>query len=111
MPFPERCPGASSIRSRARPDEPRNHRSAPAALRFASPPACANLRALGARAHRPARARTIATGGKPMERRGVLFAGLTLVASLVLATAGAEAQTRLRYAHVGSEGDIQYWFA
>ena len=46
-----------------------------------------------------------------MERRGVLFAGLTLAASLVLATAGAEAQTRLRYAHVGSEGDIQYWFA
>ena len=26
-------------------------------------------------------------------------------------SAPAEAQTRLRYAHVGSEGDIQYWFA
>jgi tripartite ATP-independent transporter DctP family solute receptor len=44
-----------------------------------------------------------------MKRRSILFAGLALaVTALPLA---AEAQVRLRYAHVGSEGDIQYWYA
>src|ERR671912_181088 len=46
-----------------------------------------------------------------MERRRVLFAGVALAAGLAVLVAPAEAQTRLRYAHVGSEGDIQYWFA
>ena len=31
--------------------------------------------------------------------------------ALALCAAGAHAQTTLRYAHVGSEGDIQYWYA
>ncbi|HVL72816.1 MAG TPA: TRAP transporter substrate-binding protein [Beijerinckiaceae bacterium] len=44
-----------------------------------------------------------------MRRRNILFAGLALaVAAVPLA---AEAQVRLRYAHVGAEGDIQYWYA
>jgi tripartite ATP-independent transporter DctP family solute receptor len=45
-----------------------------------------------------------------MNRRAVLSAGLALATALALTASPSEAQTRLRYAHVGSEGDIQYWF-
>jgi tripartite ATP-independent transporter DctP family solute receptor len=46
-----------------------------------------------------------------MHRRSLL-ASLALVAALALwPTAGTAQQVRLRYAHVGSEGDIQFWFA
>jgi len=45
-----------------------------------------------------------------MNKRQVLKSmGATLALSLVLTTAAA-AQTTIRYAHVGSEGDIQYWY-
>jgi tripartite ATP-independent transporter DctP family solute receptor len=45
-----------------------------------------------------------------MLRRSVLAAvGIVLVFTLFLTA--ADAQVRLRYAHVGSEGDIQYWYA
>jgi tripartite ATP-independent transporter DctP family solute receptor len=40
-----------------------------------------------------------------------LFAALCVLGGLVLDQSPASAQVRLRYAHVGSEGDIQYWFA
>jgi tripartite ATP-independent transporter DctP family solute receptor len=44
--------------------------------------------------------------------RRSLLAALTLVAGAALSSATALAQeVRLRYAHVGAEGDIQYWFA
>jgi tripartite ATP-independent transporter DctP family solute receptor len=43
--------------------------------------------------------------------RRSLFAALCLLAGLVLDPSAGSAQVRLRYAHVGSEGDIQYWFA
>ncbi|MCK7519264.1 MAG: hypothetical protein MZV64_16835 [Ignavibacteriales bacterium] len=44
-----------------------------------------------------------------MLRRSVLSAvGIAFVFTLFLTT--ADAQVRLRYAHVGSEGDIQYWY-
>jgi tripartite ATP-independent transporter DctP family solute receptor len=46
-----------------------------------------------------------------MKRHGVLLAGWAIVAALALSPSAGEAQVRLRYAHVGSEGDIQYWFA
>jgi tripartite ATP-independent transporter DctP family solute receptor len=46
-----------------------------------------------------------------MKRRQILTAGLALVAGLALYPHAGEAQTRLRYAHVGSEGDIQHWYA
>lgn len=46
-----------------------------------------------------------------MNKRQVLKSmGATLALSLVLTTAAA-AQTVMRYAHVGAEGDIQYWYA
>jgi tripartite ATP-independent transporter DctP family solute receptor len=46
-----------------------------------------------------------------MDRRNVL-ASLSLLAVLALCPSQSSAQqVRLRYAHVGSEGDIQYWFA
>jgi len=46
-----------------------------------------------------------------MNKRQVLKSmGVTLALSLVLTTAAA-AQTVMRYAHVGAEGDIQYWYA
>ena len=46
-----------------------------------------------------------------MNKRQVLKSiGATLALSLALTTAAA-AQTTIRYAHVGSEGDIQYWYA
>jgi len=45
-----------------------------------------------------------------MHRRSIL--ALSLLAGLaVYPSLGAAQQVRLRYAHVGSEGDIQYWFA
>jgi tripartite ATP-independent transporter DctP family solute receptor len=43
--------------------------------------------------------------------RRSLFAAACLLAGLVLEPSAGSAQVRLRYAHVGSEGDIQYWFA
>ncbi|MDQ4136476.1 MAG: TRAP transporter substrate-binding protein DctP, partial [Pseudomonadota bacterium] len=47
-----------------------------------------------------------------MKRRNILVAGLALLAGAALAPSLASAQqVRLRYAHVGAEGDIQYWFA
>ena len=46
-----------------------------------------------------------------MQRRSVLLAGSVLLGGIAAAAPAAHAQTRLRYAHVGSEGDIQYWFA
>lgn len=39
------------------------------------------------------------------------FTAIALAAGLVLGSTAADAQTNLRYAHVGSEGDIQYWYA
>jgi tripartite ATP-independent transporter DctP family solute receptor len=43
--------------------------------------------------------------------RGTALVGILLAVGLVLAPGISEAQNvRLRYAHVGSEGDIQYWF-
>ena len=49
--------------------------------------------------------------GTYRRRRGLL-AALTLVAGAALSSAtGLAQEVRLRYAHVGSEGDIQYWFA
>ncbi|MDQ4135331.1 MAG: TRAP transporter substrate-binding protein [Pseudomonadota bacterium] len=46
-----------------------------------------------------------------MYRRWIL-AGLSLLAGLAVFPRLSEAQqVRLRYAHVGAEGDIQYWFA
>jgi tripartite ATP-independent transporter DctP family solute receptor len=46
-----------------------------------------------------------------MHRRTLLTAGLALVAGLTAFAQSSQAQTNLRYAHVGSEGDIQYWYA
>src|SRR5919112_695871 len=51
------------------------------------------------------------SGGKHMQRRRMLIAGLAVAVGVAVIAPHAEAQTRLRYAHVGSEGDIQYWFA
>ncbi len=46
-----------------------------------------------------------------MFRRGTILVGILFALGLVLAPGISEAQNvRLRYAHVGSEGDIQYWF-
>jgi tripartite ATP-independent transporter DctP family solute receptor len=45
-------------------------------------------------------------------KRSAFFKVSTLAFGLGLAfVASAEAQVRIRYAHVGSEGDIQHWFA
>lgn len=47
-----------------------------------------------------------------MKRRNLLAAGIAIITSaMVLPTIGHAQQSRLRYAHVGSEGDIQYWYA
>jgi tripartite ATP-independent transporter DctP family solute receptor len=47
-----------------------------------------------------------------MQRRSLIAAGLALLASAALLPTDSFAQqVRLRYAHVGAEGDIQYWFA
>jgi len=45
-----------------------------------------------------------------MRRRSLLAAGVVLFILLALSAGLANAQVRLRYAHVGSEGDIQYWY-
>jgi tripartite ATP-independent transporter DctP family solute receptor len=45
-----------------------------------------------------------------MQRRQMLLAALLMAACAIGAQPSA-AQTKLRYAHVGSEGDIQYWYA
>lgn len=46
-----------------------------------------------------------------MNRRDILKT-MTLALGVALGfSAAAEAQVRIRYAHVGSEGDIQHWFA
>jgi len=46
-----------------------------------------------------------------MLRRNALLAAVVVAVGFTLAPAISEAQNvRLRYAHVGSEGDIQYWF-
>ena len=45
-----------------------------------------------------------------MQRRRMLIAGLAVAVGVAVLAPQAQAQTRLRYAHVGSEGDIQYWF-
>src|SRR5688572_9960751 len=50
-------------------------------------------------------------GRKLMHHRSLL-ASLALLTGLALwPSASTAQQVRLRYAHVGSEGDIQYWFA
>jgi tripartite ATP-independent transporter DctP family solute receptor len=47
-----------------------------------------------------------------MYRRSLLAAGMAIVvSSIMLPSLGEAQQARLRYAHVGAEGDIQYWFA
>jgi TRAP-type C4-dicarboxylate transport system substrate-binding protein len=47
-----------------------------------------------------------------MRRRCFLLAGSILAAALAGQGSPASAQeVELRYAHVGSEGDIQYWYA
>jgi tripartite ATP-independent transporter DctP family solute receptor len=46
-----------------------------------------------------------------MNRRTITRSAIALVAGLGLLPSLAMAQTNLRYAHVGSEGDIQYWYA
>ncbi len=46
-----------------------------------------------------------------MKRRSILAAGLAILTSSMLLPSTGQAQTRLRYAHVGAEGDIQYSFA
>jgi tripartite ATP-independent transporter DctP family solute receptor len=44
--------------------------------------------------------------------RRIILAALSLFVGLALHSSMSEAQqVRLRYAHVGAEGDIQYWFA
>ena len=46
-----------------------------------------------------------------MKRRSLLAAGIAILTSSMLLPSTGQAQTRLRYAHVGAEGDIQYSFA
>ncbi len=46
-----------------------------------------------------------------MQRRILLGITTAAAAGALLLPLAAEAQTNLRYAHVGSEGDIQYWYA
>jgi tripartite ATP-independent transporter DctP family solute receptor len=43
-------------------------------------------------------------------RRSFALAGIAVLVALALAPVPSDAQVRLRYAHVGSEGDIQYWY-
>lgn len=46
-----------------------------------------------------------------MHRRAALLSGIAAATALALPPLAANAQNvRLRYAHVGSEGDIQHWF-
>lgn len=46
-----------------------------------------------------------------MKRRSFLMLSAAFMAGVTLIGQPAQAQTELRYAHVGSEGDIQYWYA
>ncbi len=46
-----------------------------------------------------------------MKRRNMTRAGLALVTGLGMLPSLAMAEVNLRYAHVGSEGDIQHWYA
>ena len=46
-----------------------------------------------------------------MKRRSLLVSGLALLACLAVSSVSQAQQVRLRYAHVGAEGDIQYWYA
>ncbi len=46
-----------------------------------------------------------------MKRRQLLLLAAMLTAACALGAQPSAAQTKLRYAHVGSEGDIQYWYA
>lgn len=46
-----------------------------------------------------------------MDRRYALKAFAAAIALGLASAAPAAAQTTIRYAHVGSEGDIQYWYA
>jgi tripartite ATP-independent transporter DctP family solute receptor len=47
-----------------------------------------------------------------MLRRSALLAGILIATGAILAPAQSQAQTiNLRYAHVGSPGDIQHWYA
>jgi tripartite ATP-independent transporter DctP family solute receptor len=47
-----------------------------------------------------------------MSRRNFLMTAMAVAAGLALAAPSADAQNvRLRYAHVGAEGDIQHWYA
>lgn len=47
-----------------------------------------------------------------MHRRAALRSGIAAATALALAPLASHAQNvRLRYAHVGSEGDIQHWYA
>ena len=46
-----------------------------------------------------------------MDRRHALKAFAAAFASSLASAAPTAAQTTIRYAHVGSEGDIQYWYA
>ncbi|MFW5679863.1 MAG: TRAP transporter substrate-binding protein [Pseudomonadota bacterium] len=46
-----------------------------------------------------------------MMRRHLVLVGLAAGLGLAGLVPGASAQTNIRYAHVGSEGDIQYWYA
>ena len=46
-----------------------------------------------------------------MKRRSLLVSGLALLACLAVPSVSQAQQVRLRYAHVGAEGDIQYWYA
>ena len=45
-----------------------------------------------------------------MRRRSLLAVGVVMFVLFALSAGLADAQVRLRYAHVGSEGDIQYWY-
>ena len=46
-----------------------------------------------------------------MTGRHLVSVALALAIGIGLLGSTSEAQTRIRYAHVGSEGDIQHWFA
>lgn len=44
-------------------------------------------------------------------RRHLMYAATALILGFGVFSPPAESQVRIRYAHVGSEGDIQHWFA
>ncbi len=45
-----------------------------------------------------------------MKASWITLAGIALASAVALTAETAAAQTNLRYAHVGSEGDIQHWY-